>query len=80
MTLIKSNISKITVPPGKSEIIAFDDSIPAWPESPCRWFGHLDLKRDAAAAWKRFIWCLRSLPAHEAAPLWQAALAEVAAA
>jgi hypothetical protein len=26
-----------------------------------------------------FVWCVRSLPAHEAAPLWQAALAEVAA-
>jgi hypothetical protein len=38
-----------------------------------------DLKREAKAAWKRFTWCLRSLPAHEAAPLWQAALAEVAA-
>jgi hypothetical protein len=38
-----------------------------------------DLKRDAKAAWKRFTWCLRSLPASEAAPLWQAALAEVAA-
>jgi len=38
-----------------------------------------DLKRDAKAAWKRFKWCLRSLPASEAAPLWQAALAEAAA-
>jgi len=38
-----------------------------------------DLKREAKAAWKRFTWCLRSLPASEAAPLWQAALAEVAA-
>jgi hypothetical protein len=38
-----------------------------------------DLQREARAAWKRFVWCLRSLPAHEAAPLWQAALAEVAA-
>jgi hypothetical protein len=38
-----------------------------------------DLKRDARAAWNRFTWCLRSLPAHEAAPLWQTALAEVAA-
>jgi hypothetical protein len=38
-----------------------------------------DLKREAKAAWKRFTWCLRLLPASEAAPLWQAALAEVAA-
>jgi hypothetical protein len=38
-----------------------------------------DFKREAKAAWKRFTWCLRSLPASEAAPLWQAALAEVAA-
>jgi phage terminase small subunit len=38
-----------------------------------------DLKRDAKAAWRRFVWCLRSLPVHEAQPLWQAALAEVAA-
>jgi hypothetical protein len=38
-----------------------------------------DLRREAKAALKRFIWCLRSLPPHEAAPLWQAALAEAAA-
>jgi hypothetical protein len=38
-----------------------------------------DLKREAKAAWKRFVWCVKALPPHEAAPLWQAALAEVAA-
>ena len=38
-----------------------------------------DLKRNAKAALKRFIWCLQSLPTHEAAPLCQIALAEVAA-
>jgi hypothetical protein len=38
-----------------------------------------DLKREAKAAWKRFVWCVRSLPAHDAAPLWQVALAEAAA-
>jgi len=37
------------------------------------------LKADAEAAWRRFVWCVRSLPAHEAEPLWQKALAEVAA-
>jgi hypothetical protein len=36
-----------------------------------------DLKREAKAAWKRFVWCVRTLPAHEAAPLWQTALAEL---
>jgi hypothetical protein len=38
-----------------------------------------DLKRDAVAAWRRFVWCVRSLPAHEAAPLWQAVLTEAMA-
>jgi hypothetical protein len=38
-----------------------------------------DLKRDAMAAWRRFVSCIRSLPADEAAPLWQAALAEARA-
>jgi hypothetical protein len=38
-----------------------------------------DLKRDAVAAWRRFIWCVHSLPAHEAEPLRQMALAEMAA-
>ena len=37
-----------------------------------------DLRRDAKAAWKRFIWCLRAL-GHEAEPLRQMALAEIAA-
>jgi hypothetical protein len=36
-----------------------------------------DLRRDAVAAWKRFVWCVRSLPPHEAAPFCQTALAEV---
>src|SRR5262249_21949030 len=38
-----------------------------------------DLKREAAAAWRRFVSCVRLLPADQAAPLWQAALAEAAA-
>jgi hypothetical protein len=37
-----------------------------------------DLKRDAKAAWKRFIWCVRAL-GPEAEPLRQMALAEMAA-
>jgi hypothetical protein len=36
-----------------------------------------DLKRDALAAWRRFVSRMRSLPADEAAPLWQAALVEM---
>ncbi len=35
-----------------------------------------DLKREAKAAWKRFVWCVRSLPMHEAGPLWEAVAAE----
>src|SRR6516162_2365555 len=35
-----------------------------------------DLKREAKAALKRFVWCVRSLPAHEARPLWQSVLSE----
>jgi hypothetical protein len=35
-----------------------------------------DLKRDAVAAWRRFVCCMKSLPPDQAAPLWQAALAE----
>jgi hypothetical protein len=35
-----------------------------------------DLRRDAMAAWRRFVSCVKALPADEAAPLWQAALAE----
>jgi hypothetical protein len=31
-----------------------------------------DLKREAAAAWRRFVSCVRSLPAEQAMPLWQA--------
>jgi hypothetical protein len=37
-----------------------------------------DLKREAAAAWRRFVSCVQALPPDEAEPLWQAALAEVA--
>jgi hypothetical protein len=37
------------------------------------------LKREAAAAWRRFVSCVQALPPDEAEPLWQAALAEVAA-
>jgi hypothetical protein len=29
-----------------------------------------DLKRDAVAAWRRFVSCVRSLPADQAAALW----------
>jgi hypothetical protein len=45
-----------------------------------RWRGSLnhsngkcpaDLKRDAKAAWRRFVCCVQSLPGHEAALLWQ---------
>ncbi|MFZ2078025.1 MAG: hypothetical protein WAV38_15510 [Xanthobacteraceae bacterium] len=38
-----------------------------------------DLKRDAVAAWRRFVSCVRSLPADQAMPLWQAVSAEAAA-
>src|SRR5262245_1886786 len=38
-----------------------------------------DLKREAAAAWRRFVSCVSALPSDQARPLWQAALAEVAA-
>jgi hypothetical protein len=37
-----------------------------------------DFKRDAVAAWRRFVACVEMLPPDQAAPLWQAALAEVA--
>jgi hypothetical protein len=36
-----------------------------------------DLKCAAKAAWRRFVWCLRSLPMHEACPLWEAVTAEL---
>jgi len=35
-----------------------------------------DLKREAAAAWRRFVSCVRALPPDQAAPLWQAVLGE----
>jgi hypothetical protein len=35
-----------------------------------------DAKWEAQAAWRRFVSCVRSLPADQARPLWQAALAE----
>jgi len=35
-----------------------------------------DLKREAAAAWRRFVTCVSALPPDQAAPLWQAALSE----
>jgi hypothetical protein len=38
-----------------------------------------DLKRDAMAAWRRFVSCVELLPPDQAEPLWQAALAEAAA-
>jgi len=37
-----------------------------------------DLKREAKAAWRHFIWCVRALPLNEAAPLCQIASAEMA--
>src|SRR5215469_3724094 len=30
MKLSKTNVAKITVPPGKTEVIEFDDDIPGW--------------------------------------------------
>jgi hypothetical protein len=33
----------------------------------------------ALAAWRRFVSCVRALPTEQAAPVWQAALSEVAA-
>jgi hypothetical protein len=38
-----------------------------------------DLKRDAVAAWRRFVACVEMLPADQAAPLWQMVSAEVEA-
>ena len=38
-----------------------------------------DLKRDAVAAWRRFVSCVELLPPDQAQPLWQAALGEIAA-
>jgi hypothetical protein len=38
-----------------------------------------DLKRDAMAAWRRFVLCVRLLPPDQAAALWQAVSAEAAA-
>jgi hypothetical protein len=38
-----------------------------------------DLKRDAMAAWPRFVCCVRLLPAEQAMPLWQAAYAMLTA-
>jgi hypothetical protein len=37
-----------------------------------------DLKREAAAAWKRFVACAEALPPDLAAPLWQAIHAQAA--
>ncbi len=38
-----------------------------------------DLKREAVTAWRRFLSCTQALPPEQAAPIWQMALAEVAA-
>jgi hypothetical protein len=35
-----------------------------------------DLKREAMAAWRRFVSCVRALPPNDAVPLWRMALAE----
>lgn len=37
-----------------------------------------DLKRDAVAAWRRFVSCVEALPPDQGAPLWQAALVDCA--
>jgi hypothetical protein len=37
-----------------------------------------DFKRDAIAAWRRFVSCAVLLPPDQAAPLWQTVLAEAA--
>jgi hypothetical protein len=39
---------------------------------------HKDLKRQAAAAWRRFVSCARLLPPDQAMTLWQTVAAEVA--
>src|SRR5215472_982283 len=36
-----------------------------------------DLKREAAAAWRRFVSCVQALPSDQAHMLWQAASAEI---
>jgi hypothetical protein len=38
-----------------------------------------DLKHEAMAAWRRFVACVRSLPADQAVPLWRAVLAQAQA-
>ena len=38
-----------------------------------------DLKREAAAAWRRFVSCVQALPPDQAMPLWQAVAAEIEA-
>jgi hypothetical protein len=40
----------------------------------------IDLKRDALAAWRRFVSCIELLPPDQARPLWQAAQAQTTAA
>ena len=37
-----------------------------------------DLRRDATAAWKKFVSCLEALPPDEAAPLWREAQMQAA--
>jgi hypothetical protein len=36
-----------------------------------------DLKREAAAAWRRFVSCVQALPPDQAMPLWQVVSAAV---
>jgi hypothetical protein len=38
-----------------------------------------DSKRDAMAAWRRFVSCMKSLPPDQAAPFWQTVQAQAAA-
>jgi hypothetical protein len=40
----------------------------------------IDLKRDALAAWRRFVSCIELLPPDQARPLWQAVQAQTTAA
>jgi hypothetical protein len=39
----------------------------------------IDLKRDALAAWRRFVSCVATLPGDQAMPLWRAIYTEAAA-
>jgi hypothetical protein len=62
--------------------------VPPRPTMPTFNLDDIDVEREAReaqarviaiAAWRRFVSCVRSLPAEQAMPMWQAALAEVTA-